>query len=357
MCDNQFKFEPGLNVVMNMIRRRYTCASSLATLIVFSLVFYQYPSTQLAYAHTFSGDESAAFIATVGVLRTEIRLIDDTVATNASLANEHANIAAAHLGENDTSELTERNERIGTDLPQDLRDLQNMTANISPTNMTGITAIKQKVSDIDSLLSEALTVRIEPTQLKNATINAWAAADLLNETLERYGEALGIGENSSASPVDADSNNSDIYTNSQTNTTASSSSMSNNTTAVIAKDADYQSTQGLVNMTKEMFDQIESLRVSNSSTAISVESSTNNTTTIRNTTTTTTNSSALSKVGDDLNELKSLIDNKSTYTQVATFVYDTIYSDLNSAFGLGLERVDVAEAIEEARSGTEEEGE
>ena len=119
----------------------------MATLIVLGLVFYQYPSTQLAYAHTFSGDESAAFIATVGVLRTEIRLINSTVAANASLANEHAKIAAEHLSENDTSELTERNERIGTDLPQYLSDLQNMTTNLSPTNMTGITAIKQKVSD------------------------------------------------------------------------------------------------------------------------------------------------------------------------------------------------------------------
>lgn len=64
-------------------------------------------------------------------------------------------------------------------------------------------------------------------------------ADLLNETLERYGEALGIGENSSASPIVADSNTSDIYTNAQTtNSTANSSSMSNNTAAVIANDAD-----------------------------------------------------------------------------------------------------------------------
>ena len=67
--------------------------------------------------------------------------------------------------------------------------------------------------------------------------------------------------------------------------------------------------------------------------------------------TTTADSSALSKVYDDVNGLKSLIDNKSSYTQVATFVYDTIYPDLNTAFGLGLERVDVAEAIEEARIG------
>lgn len=199
---------------------------------------------------------------------------------------------------------------------------------------------------------------MNPAELKNATINAWAVADLLNETLERYGEALGIGENSSAPPVVADSNNSNIYTNAQTNITANSSSMNNDTAAVIGNDADYQSTQGLVNMTREMFDQIESLLVSNSSTAISVESSTNNTTTtIGNPRTITANSGALSKVNNDLNELKSLIDNKSSYTQVATFVYDTIYIDLNSAFGLGLERIYAAEAIKEARSGTEEEEE
>lgn len=325
----------------------------MATLIVLGLLFYQYPSTQLAYAHTFSGDESAAFIATVGVLRTEIRLVDSTVATNASLANEHAKIAAEHLSENDTSELTERNERIGTDLPQYLSDLQNMTTNLSPTNTTGITAIKQKVSDTDALLSEALTVRIEPTELKNATINAWAVADLLNETLERYGEALGIAEeNLSASSAAIDTDPIDMSTNAEISATSTNgSSMSNNMTANIANYADYQSTQGLVNMTEEMLNQIESLMGINSSTITSVDSSTNTSTTMGNT---TTDSSALSKVYDDVNELKSLIDNKSSYTRVATFIYDTIYPDLNTAFGVGLESVDVTEAIEEARSGTEE---
>ena len=125
------------------------------------------------------------------------------------------------------------------------------------------------------MLSEALTVRIEPTELKNATINAWAVADLLNETLERYGEALGIGEeNLSASSAAAD-------TNAESNATSTNSSiMSNNMTANIANYADYQSTQGLVNMTEEMLNQIQSLLGGNSSTATSLDSS--------NTTTTTT---------------------------------------------------------------------
>jgi hypothetical protein len=69
-----------------------------------------------AYAYTFSGNESAAFIATIGVLRTEISLINSTISTNASQANEHAKIAVEHLSANDTSELAEKNKRIATDL-------------------------------------------------------------------------------------------------------------------------------------------------------------------------------------------------------------------------------------------------
>jgi hypothetical protein len=314
--------------------RCYTYATSLATLVVLGLVFYQYPNTQLVYAHTFSGNESSAFIATIGVLRTEIRLINSTVSTNASQANEHAKIAVEHLTANDTSELAERNKRIGTDLPKDLSDLQNMTANLSPTNMTtGITAIKQKVSDTDALLSEALQVRIEPDQIRNATVYGTAVADLLNETLERYGEALGIGENASSATTSSTAttggNSSISNATTSANTTAS---MSNNTSSTIANYADYQSTIGLVNITKEMLNQTKSLM------------------------NTTTSSSAIAKVDNDLNELKSLIDNKSSYTQVATFVYDTIYPDLNSAFGLGLQKVDAAKAIEEAKSAKEEGG-
>ena len=338
-------------------RRCSTYEISLATLIVLGLVFFQYPSTQPVYAHTFSGAENAGFIATVGVIRTEIRLVNNTAATNASLANEHANFAVEHLSENDTKELSEKNERIGTDLPQYLGDLQNMTANLSPTDMTGITAIKQKVSDIDALLGEALTVRIEATQLRNATVNAWAVADLLNETLERYGEAIGIAENSSTSLPTAEGNNSDVSTNVDTTTTPDNASTSNNTSTTIVNYAEYQSTRGLVNMTKEMLNEIKSLLGSNSSTAITADSSSTNTTTATTMgdTTTTSNSNAISKVHNDLNELECLIDNNSSYIQVATFVYDTIYPDLNSAFGLGLEIVDVSEAIEEARSGEEEE--
>lgn len=301
-----------------MADRKRPYAIAMAIFVLLGLVLVQIPKMQqLAYAHTFSGSESSAFIATVGVLRTEIRLINDTVATNSSQASEHAKIAVEHLSANDTSELAERNQRIGADLPKDLGSLQNMTANLSPTNTTGISAIKQKVSDTDALLSEALQVRIEPNQIRNATVYGIAVADLLNETLERYGEAAGIGQNTSTSAS--------ASTNNMTTGTATASS---NNTAMIANYADYQSTIGLVNMTKEMLNQTKSFM--------------NN----------TGNANAISKIDSDLAQLKTMVDNKSSYTQVATVVYNTIYPDLNSALNLGLHKVDVNKAVQDAMSGT-----
>lgn len=324
--------------------RRYAYTTSLAALILLGLIFHQYPATQLAYAHTFSGNESAAFIATIGVIRTELRLINSTIATNASLANEHANIAAEHLSKNDTTQLAERNQRIATDLPQYLSDLQNMTAKLSPSNMSGISAVKQKVSDTDALLGEALTIRVEPSHLRNATVYGWAVADLLNETLERYGETLGIGgENSSSS--------------SSATAAAPGGNESNNTTSTIVSYADYQSTLGLVNMTKETLNQAKSLALGSSSSDSSTNSTQSNSSSAGTATTmnnTTASSNAAAKIDSELDQLKSLIDNKSNYEQVATFVYNTIYPDLNSAFGLALENVDATKAIEEARSGGEE---
>jgi hypothetical protein len=319
-------------------RRHYAYTTSLASLLLLGLGFYQYPVTQLAYAHTFSGDESAAFIATVGVIRTEIRLIDSTVATNASEANEHAKHAVEHLSANDTKELAERNQRIGTDLPKDLSDLENMTANLSATNTTGIAAVRQKVSDTDALLGEALSVRVEPAQLTNATVYGTAVADLLNETLEHYAAALGVGEgNHTNTTITTEANTTSMPANSIGNaTTDTSAAAAANTTTKVVSNADYQSAKALLNMTiNETWEKTKSL-ASTSSNSSSI------------------NTSGLSKVDTDLNQLKSMIDNTASYSQVATFVYNTIYPDLNTALNLGLATVDANKAIEEAESGEEE---
>jgi len=292
-------------------KRRSTFVIAMAVFILLGLALLQSPKMlQLAFAHTFSGNENAQFIAKVGVIRTELRLINSTASTNSSAANEHAKIAVEHLSVNDTNELKEKNQRIGTDLPNDLMSLQNMTASISPTNTTGISAIRQKVNDADSLLGEAQSVRIEAPQLRNSTVYGLAVAHLLNETLERYGETLDITANTSSSASN------------------STTSVGDNTSNVtIANQAAYESTRGLVNMTKELFNQTK--RLANA--------------------TITTNPN-FTKVDNDLKNLTSQIENKSAYPQVVGHIYNTTYPDLNSVLNLGLAKVNATRAIQDAMS-------
>lgn len=48
------------------------------------------------------------------------------------------------------------------------------------------------VNDIDSILEEAVTTRIEQEQRNNATIQALALVDLTNMILEEYGNAYAV---------------------------------------------------------------------------------------------------------------------------------------------------------------------
>ena len=64
----------------------------LAGLVSFGLVF---ANNHQAYAHTFSGDESASFLALAESIRTELQLVQSNLASNASVAEEHTLIMLA----------------------------------------------------------------------------------------------------------------------------------------------------------------------------------------------------------------------------------------------------------------------
>jgi hypothetical protein len=110
------------------------------------------------HAHTFSGAESAAFLALVKVLQADLNLVQSNIASNATLAQAHANAVAEHLDANTTEQLAERNKRITNDLTNSIADL-NQTVSTKPIPTADI--IKGKVDKIDSLLQEAITVRVE----------------------------------------------------------------------------------------------------------------------------------------------------------------------------------------------------
>src|SRR5919108_2172141 len=96
------------------------------------------------YAHTFSGSESAAFLALAKILQADLDLVQSNVASNATLAQAHANAVAEHLGANTTKELAERNKLVANELTKAISDL-NQTVQSKPA----ADVVKEKISNIN----------------------------------------------------------------------------------------------------------------------------------------------------------------------------------------------------------------
>jgi hypothetical protein len=228
------------------------------------------------YAHTFSGGESSAFLALVKILQADSNLVQSNIASNATLAQAHANAVAEHLDANTTKELVERNKLVANDLTKAISDL-NQTVQSKPAPAADV--VKGKINNINALLAEAITVRVEKNQLSNSTVKGQAVANIVDEALERYREAYGIEEGRSAAGHNA-----------------------------IVNMADYQSAQAIAAKAQEMFNEAKQL--------------------------TSTSSAAITKVGNDLIQFKNNIYMKTPYDKVNSYMEDTLDPDIKAAFKL-----------------------
>ena len=146
--------------------------------------------TQIAYGHNFTPNESASFLAFIEQLQTESELVQTNLANNnISLAQQHANNARVLLTPNITREIAEQNQRVADDLTMVINDLQDVTSSSQQQQQQ---SIDQVVSNIDAILGEAVTTRIEQEQRDNATIQALAFADLIDSILANYGNAYAV---------------------------------------------------------------------------------------------------------------------------------------------------------------------
>jgi hypothetical protein len=266
----------------------------LLTGIITSMVVIL-PIKQIAYAHTFSGDESASFLALVRQIGAELGLVNSNLPSNITLAQEHAEHATQHLDANTTKELAERNERISNDLTRGLSELQDsLEAKPIPASQ----AINEEVTNINATLQDAIAARIEPDQLSNSTVNALAINDILGELLEAYGGAYGIEEEG-----EGKSTNETGTTDNTTETV-----VSQNTTAIVDL-AEYQSAQSYANQSKQMLNEIKTLAPSNAT-------------------------SAIPNVENGINEMITAINNKAPFPTVDEIVDDKVLPSLKTAFNL-----------------------
>lgn len=261
----------------------------IITFLILSIVSSVTVSNPLnrAFAHTFSGDESATFLALLEMIKTEAHLAQQNLGTNVTLAHEHAEATTEHLDANQTKEISERNTRVSNELNDSLTALKNAFNSTSPPTASDI---KDKVSNVDAILGEVLSVRIDKNQLNNVTVKASTVNDLVGETLEHYGEAVGHEDTNKSSE-------------SNSTTNASSSAVK------IVNEAAYQTAQALSSRVIELYKDVNSKAL---------------------------NSTAAENVQSGLEMLKSDIDKKVPFDSLDKLIDSTISPALNSAYDLKL---------------------
>jgi hypothetical protein len=264
---------------------------------------------QRAFAHTFSGDESASFLALVESIRSELDLVQGNLASNATLAEEHAAHAHEHLDNDTIEEIEERNERLATDLPAALEDLHLSVANSTAQE------VQSKIQNINDLLGETVSVRIESDQLSNSTVWALVLANMADGVIGHYGAAYGLDtEEGEEHGHDGGNETHDEMTETASTENMTHDEMEGNASAAnattIVNVVQYQSAQGLANRTLALFsDQVKEMAPANATEFV-------------------TNLEA------GLTHLKQAIDDREPYADVEVIVHSEVHPNLQSAFNL-----------------------
>ncbi|HEY7228566.1 MAG TPA: hypothetical protein VH481_10625 [Nitrososphaeraceae archaeon] len=254
-----------------------------STLGFILLVAFYSNANYFIFGHTFSGDESASFLTLVEMMKIHSQLALKDVASNVTLAKEHADETAKQLTANDTKEINERNPRLATELNNTLSDFVKAFESEKPSE----SAVKDKASSLGDILSEVVSARIDKQQLGNVTVKAAVVNDLVGKTLENYNSSLGMREASH------DKNN-------------TSSSNSTEAPKIVDKAA-FEDAQGAVSRAIALYNEIKPSGNANST-----------------------------ELANALNSLKDKIDSKSPFDEADKIVDDKITPILNDMFKLKL---------------------
>jgi hypothetical protein len=316
---------------------------------------------QKVYAHMFSTDETASFLAFADQLQVESGLVQTNLASNnLSLAQKHANKAASLLTPSIIVEIAEKNQKVSDDLSTAVDGLQKITSSSEKQQQR----VKQLVSNINAAVTEAVTIieqeqgdsstflkmgidflrgifggsseKANTTVEKNETIQALGFADLVDSILINYGNAYAVdfdmtnmsnmvtmGNNSSSSSMTMDGMVDNNSNNANSNSSMNMDSMDMSSSTMVNMDSkgrnyslvditDYQSAQALATKAQDIFKtELKPIAPRNSSTIVI-------------------------NLENGLTQLNNSIKNKSSPTDTMMIVHTQIHPNLLKAFNLKL---------------------
>ena len=269
--------------------------------LTFSLFNIDNFSKSQVYGHDFIPNESASFLSFANQLQAESELVQSNLDNdNLTLAEEHATRAIELLNSKDPinnvawrDEIAERNQRVANELVTAISSLENITMSSPELQQSA----NLSIDEIDAIIDEAVTTRIDRDQRANATIQATALGDIINTLLRFYGNAYEVGfDMGNMSEMASMIGNS-----------------SSNTNYTLANVAAYQSAQALATKAQEIFN--------NELRPLADRNATN----------------SIAKLEDGLIQLSNLIESKSSPMQLVMVGHSQVHPSLQSAFNLRLQ--------------------
>jgi len=140
-----------------------------------------------SFAHTFTNNESAAFLALIDNMKIQASLIQQSFsAGNIDIAKQHIDKLKELYSNHTNEEIAEKNERIANEISTTI----NYFTSSSNQNNFSQSQIDNNVQNLNAILDESISVRIPQDVLNNSTVHALHFVELVNAVDLNYNDTL-----------------------------------------------------------------------------------------------------------------------------------------------------------------------
>ncbi|MGZ5485591.1 MAG: hypothetical protein ACXWFB_06750 [Nitrososphaeraceae archaeon] len=140
-----------------------------------------------SFAHTFTNNESAAFLALIDDMKIQASLIQESISSgNIDIAKQHIDKLKELYSNHTNEEIAEKNERNANEISTTI----NYFTSSSNQNNFSQSQIDNNVQNLNASLDESISVRIPQDVLDNSTVHALHFVELVNAVDMNYNNTL-----------------------------------------------------------------------------------------------------------------------------------------------------------------------
>ena len=162
----------------------YLLKSLMSTFLIITLTMSTIVGN--SFAHTFTNNESAAFLALIDNMKIQASLIQQSISSgNIDIAKQHIDKLKELYSNHTNEEIAEKNERIANEISTTI----NYFTSSSNQNNTQ-SQIDNNVQNLNAILDESISVRIPQDVLDNSTVHALHFVELVNAVDMNYNNTL-----------------------------------------------------------------------------------------------------------------------------------------------------------------------